>query len=178
MTTELLTPTIKRSPWGVVQHQTNYAPGVDFVSTAGHGGFKLDRKTNALIPKVFRRPGGWYEEDCEYAIVVWFLYCDPFLSQKEAAQQTVKNWFWKEWEAHTGTVLAPGESRMKDEHTFRAANRDRFIVTSARRQDAATVAVTARRESDGAEGRFLVPDGEYTHRGFGFVIDEARHPRA
>jgi len=61
--------TIKQSPWGKVQVQYNYADGVDCVSTAGHGGLKLDRKHNAMIPKIFRRQGGWYEEDLDCCVL-------------------------------------------------------------------------------------------------------------
>lgn len=57
-----------RSPWGKIQHVQHLGEGACFVSTAGHGGIKLDRKRNAMIPKAARRERGWYEEDCEAAI--------------------------------------------------------------------------------------------------------------
>ena len=44
------------------------APGAWTLSTAGHGGIKLNRKRNALVPADARAKGGWYEEDCEWAI--------------------------------------------------------------------------------------------------------------
>jgi len=114
MATEVYPPTIKSSPWGSVQHQTNYTQGVDAVSTAGHGGFKLDRRWNGFIPEAFRRADGWYEEDCDAYIVVYFLPLPEFADKKVAAEKSLKSWNWQEWEAWTGRPLAPGESSMKD----------------------------------------------------------------
>ena len=65
------------SPWGAVQHGERLVDGVFFVSTAGHGGIKLSQARNALIPDVFRREGGWYEEDCDWAIPMYFLELKP-----------------------------------------------------------------------------------------------------
>ena len=66
------TPSIVRegqsSPWGRVQSCGMVAPGIGWVSTASHGGIKLDRKRNAEVPEYMRTAGGWYEEDCEWAI--------------------------------------------------------------------------------------------------------------
>ena len=67
------------TPWGPADHVTNVAPGIAFVSTARHGGYRLGRARNEAIPKgvrdaTFRRLGvqGWYEEDCDAVIVaVW-----------------------------------------------------------------------------------------------------------
>ena len=174
--------TIKQSPWGKVQVQYNYADGVDCVSTAGHGGLKLDRKHNAMIPKIFRRQGGWYEEDLDCCIVIYFLpQCWPtWASKKEDVEKTLKNWFPKEWEAHTGTVLQPGESREKDEENWKEQHKNDFVVRSAMydQKDRTKVNVCAVKTATGEERWFVVPDAEYGNRErFGFVIDEARHPR-
>jgi hypothetical protein len=59
-----------RTPWGRAQDTQEIAPGVLLVSTAGHGGFKLDRARNAKVPAPCRRRGGFYEEDCEAHIVL------------------------------------------------------------------------------------------------------------
>lgn len=58
-----------RTPWGAAQDVDLIAPGVWLVSTAGHGGIKLDRVRNAKVPASCRTKGGWYEEDCEVSIV-------------------------------------------------------------------------------------------------------------
>jgi hypothetical protein len=77
------------SPWGAVQHGERLADGVFFVSTAGHGGIKLDRARNALVPEVFRKEGGWYEEDCDWAIPMYFLELKP--EKKDLALQTMRD---------------------------------------------------------------------------------------
>ena len=54
-----------RTPWGVATSATVLAPGVGYVVTPGHGGYKLDRRLNASVPPYMRQPGGWYEYDCD-----------------------------------------------------------------------------------------------------------------
>ena len=49
------------SPWGSIQTVTVLGNEVWSVGTAGHGGIKLSRRLNALIPADFRGKGGWYE---------------------------------------------------------------------------------------------------------------------
>lgn len=174
-------PVPTTSPWGKVQDAKVLAPGVVAVSTAGHGGIKLDRAANARVPKPFRRPGGWYEEDCEALIPHHFL---PELragrppEKQDEILRGVKDWYWKEWEEYARDTLAPGESRRKDEAVWREAHRDRFVAVSALRLADGTVGVKATRPSDGASGWWAVPAEEYARRGFGFVVDEARHARS
>lgn len=55
--------------WGPSQHCKTVADGIQQVSTASHGGYKLDAIRNALVPAYMRQAGGWYEEDCDWAIV-------------------------------------------------------------------------------------------------------------
>lgn len=59
------------SPWGKIQHITELAPGAWSVSTASHGGIKLDAARNRKVPEGARQPGGWYEEDCQWAIAAY-----------------------------------------------------------------------------------------------------------
>ena len=59
------------TPWGPVQYFRELAPGAWSVSTAGHGGIKLDAARNRKIPSEARMPGGWYEEDCKWAIAAY-----------------------------------------------------------------------------------------------------------
>ncbi len=120
------------SPWGAVQHGEKLADGVFFVSTAGHGGIKLDRARNALIPDVFRREGGWYEEDCDWAIPMYFL--ELKLEKKELALETMRNWHWRAYESWFKETIPPGSSYLKDEHLFQEANRANWVVISAVRR--------------------------------------------
>jgi len=63
----------QRTPWGKAQDITGIGEGLWWVSTASHGGVKLDAKRNRLIPQAARMPGGWYEEDCKWAIAAHVL---------------------------------------------------------------------------------------------------------
>lgn len=63
-----------RTPWGESQHVDLVAPGITSVSTAGHGGYKLDpvrmSAVFARFPHFRTFAGGpWFEEDCDWAIV-------------------------------------------------------------------------------------------------------------
>lgn len=71
------------SPWGKIQHVTVLNESIAACSTAGHGGIKVYRSLNKLIPKPLRSPWGvetnryttgWYEEDCECTIPLYFLF--------------------------------------------------------------------------------------------------------
>lgn len=63
------------TPWGVSQHITDYGEGIQFVTTASHGGFFLSHEAIARMPESLRaiRPWagntGWYEEDCDWSLV-------------------------------------------------------------------------------------------------------------
>jgi hypothetical protein len=63
------------TPWGPAQLATTYGEGVMFYSTAGHGGFHLSPERLATMPKPLDAVGtfagpGWYEEDCDSALVI------------------------------------------------------------------------------------------------------------
>lgn len=89
------------TPWGPAQDVEPIAPGIDFISTASHGGFKLDAERNAEVPDYLRAASfnsqgerGWYEEDCDAAIVAVVFgerYPESFNSV-EAAQEKLRYW--------------------------------------------------------------------------------------
>jgi hypothetical protein len=64
------------SPWGKIDSVTKYAPGFSFVSTPGHGGFRVSKgqlNKLAINPEFITRIGGivqgsyvFFEEDCAY----------------------------------------------------------------------------------------------------------------
>lgn len=88
---------MKYSPWGAIQDITHVADGISFVSTPSHGGYKLDRKLNAKIPKIFRDcaslPGGWYEEDCAWSIVA-ITFPEYFPPEAlDIAHNSAKRWY-------------------------------------------------------------------------------------
>ncbi len=62
------------TPWGLADHVTEIAPGIVSYSTPSHGGIHLSPARLAAMPKPLRdfRPWaglGWYEEDCDWAVV-------------------------------------------------------------------------------------------------------------
>ena len=169
------------TPWGPSQGATVFAEGVVCRSTAGHGGFHLAADRNAKVDPRLRRPGGWYEEDAEWAIVA-LTFPHLFTGfERRSAEQTVKDSWPDAWEAIFGTVLEPGQSHEKDRRAFRARHAGDWIVLSAIRseQHDGHVEVVAtlggNRGQRTEERRFLVPSAEYEVGRFGFVVDPARH---
>jgi hypothetical protein len=83
-----------RSPWGPAQVTYQIASGVVFYSTSSHGGFKVEDEQNENIPPEYRRMDGWYEEDCEAALVVLYVPGEAFTTkERQEAARTVAQWF-------------------------------------------------------------------------------------
>ena len=189
-----------RSPWGSVDYVSHRAIGISDIGTAGHGGVKLSSERNRAVHEAWRRPGGWYEEDCEWAIVaVTFSECySP--EHAATARTTARNWFPDEYEVVTGEQIRPGESYVRDERTFFAEHANDWVTTAALateepgtverivRDDGVTgglrlvraeqqmvkvwARVGGRAARDPQTRAFLVPADDYATRGrFGFVVD-------
>jgi hypothetical protein len=176
------------SPWGAVDYGERVCEGVFFVSTPSHGGFKLEAKHNVLIPVAFRRQGGWYEEDCDAAIPTFFM---PLLFKPDevmSARQSLRNWHWREWEAHFGETVPPEDSPCKAQVMFEQDHANDLLVVSAfgdwhsavPKGMVGVIATLGGSRSPGAkEHCFLVSDDDYDTRqnnpGGMFVIDPTRH---
>jgi hypothetical protein len=170
-----------QTPWGVSQGATVYAEGVESHSTAGHGGFKLSAERNRTVHPLLRAEGGWYEEDCAWAIVA-ITFPDLFTSfERRCAKRSVKDSWPIAWETIFGVVLGPSESYEKDRLAFHEEHADDWIVVSAissgHQQGFVECVATpgGRRGVDTEERRFLVAADEYAVGRFGFVIDPSRH---
>ena len=175
-------PTGVETPWGASQHSKLYDEGVTFHSTASHGGFQLSPECNVAVDVRLRNPGGWYEEDAEWAKVAFTFPALFTTFERRHADITLRNDQPDAWEAILGVVLLPGESWMKDRRLFARANADRWVVVAATRSDdhpGMTLCTVTRGGSrqNAAVREFLVPAAEYDPGRFGFVIDEARHAR-
>lgn len=124
----------KSSPWGQVQTALKIGPGLWTVSTASHGGIKVvtDEQWNR-IPAAFREkaePGRWFEEDCAATIPLFF--CEVYEGLKgEQVKPSLIEWYWPEWEAHTGEIIDPANCHRKREYLWRQANRNSWTVTAA-----------------------------------------------
>lgn len=171
------------TPWGVSQDATLYAEGVVCHSTAGHGGFHLSPDRNLLVASNLRVESGWYEEDCQWAIVA-LTFPDLFtVWERKCADRTIRDWWPDAWEGLVGRALAPGESWIKDRRAFECEHAGDWVVISAlcssRHIGMVEVVATpgGRRDRHAEERRFLVPSDEYGSNSgrLCFVIDEARH---
>lgn len=169
------------TPWGPSQGGTVYAEGITSHSTASHGGFKLSADRNRYVHPMLRAAGGWYEEDECWAIVA-FTFPQLFTAlERRHAEQTIKDSWPDAWETISGTVIAPGESRRKDQRAFETEHANDWIVVSAITSEQQHGSVECIATPGGKRGlgteerRFLVPAAEYDIGRFGFVIDPDRH---
>lgn len=169
------------TPWGPSQSGIAYAEGIASHSTAGHGGFKLSAERNRTVPPMLRGGAGWYEEDECWAVVA-LTFPEFFTAlERRHAEQTVKDSWPDAWEAISGTTLAPGESRTKDQRAFEIEHAADWIVVAAIRSDqekgfVECIATPGGKRGTGTEERrFLVAAAEYDIGRFGFVIDPDRH---
>lgn len=169
------------TPWGASQYAETYADGIVRHGTSRHGGFYLSSDRNAKVHPCLHKSGGWYEEDCEWAIVA-FTFPELFTGyERKCADRTLCDWWPSEWEIIHGRKLAPGESHVRDRKAFEMAHADDWVVISALRSEhrngMTEVIATrgGRRDLHVEEQRFLVPSAEYQVGHFGFVIDETRH---
>jgi Domain of unknown function (DUF7007) len=181
---------MKRSPWGPVQDEREVAPGITSVSTASHGGFKLNRHLNEGVPDYMREPSGWYEEDVDWAVVAT-VYPGAFSeADQRHARDTLRNWRPDIYERFFGEEIPPGQSHVKDERRCLEEHRGDYIGMAAFGDWKAGVpkgyvGIFAGRGGRRPDGRypedtawFLVPEGEYTDRTpCGFVVDESRYER-
>lgn len=90
----------RRTPWGVADSETTYAPGIVFYATPSHGGFRLDAALNRVVPAQVRSETQWYEEDCEWAIVALCFPSAFTTNDQWYAAQAAKMWFpefWDDW---------------------------------------------------------------------------------
>lgn len=79
---------IRCSPWGVVEHAIEIAPGIAIVETPSHGGWHLDdnhaERIAVMLPGVesFLRSPKWWEEDCD-----WCIPCVAFIDEIEGQER-------------------------------------------------------------------------------------------
>lgn len=153
-----------RTPWGPAQSVDHVADGVVFVSTAGHGGYKLSPERNRAIPTAYRDRSGWYEEDSERRIVEFYHFDgiarpDADRTRDERLtelDQGLRDWYPEKWEKVNGRTLEPGESYIKDQLMWGANNADEYVMRSQQIIEDDLILVTARRQSTGDEDRFIL----------------------
>jgi hypothetical protein len=125
-----------RTPWGSAQWVSHTAPGIVQASTAGHGGVKLSKERNKTIPPALRTSSGWYEEDCEAAIVgMYHPEAFPHLGADYDHASSVREWFPVAYEEATGETVTAEQSRVRAEAQWKLAHAGELVVTSASRTD-------------------------------------------
>jgi hypothetical protein len=180
-----------RTPWGKPDQVKNWADGIAQVSTARHGGLWVSPARRKQMPEAFQRPNGWYEEDCEWSLVV-VSFPDEFpAEQVVAARTTAKRWYPDEYMAATGETLTAEDSHVLAERELRVKHASDYIGVCAWGDWAEDVpkgmvkvaAVRGGRDENyqyasNDHATFLIPNDEYDRRGpLGFIVDEARHQR-
>jgi hypothetical protein len=94
------------APWGVVESVEEIAPGIQWLTTAKHGGFRLSPEANTRIPTSLREHQGLYEEDCEWCkVVLWF----PEYFAKDLCRQALVT-FRMSFPVATGQFVAEREA--------------------------------------------------------------------
>lgn len=62
------------TPWGRASHTRTLLPGITKVDTSSHGGIHLTPHRLNQLPLAARMQDGWYEEDLEAVIVLYFFH--------------------------------------------------------------------------------------------------------
>ncbi|MET4143799.1 hypothetical protein [Arthrobacter sp. UYCo732] len=173
-----------RTPWGKADGVIHLAPGIATVFTPGHGGVKLSPARNKEVDPVWRSSNSWYEEDCEWAITA-ITHREAYSEEHQKyAHQSARRWYPDEYEAVVGKdparygvtdyqPIAPGESSIRDEKVFFAANADKvqraFSASYSKDRPGMTEVVVSDVTSTGArtgEPRTVVmPNDEYNALG-------------
>ena len=150
----------KSSPWGTVDYQEFLTPDrkIYQVGTPSHGGIKVYSSYNKLIPEAFRNENGWYEEDCEWAIVYYFLFKELEASAETIlkAEKTLKNYFWQAYESHFGVIISLEDSPKKVDDTKEELLKNEYVI------------VSRRGESQGLYGSFIA----FARKGGHHKLDE------
>ena len=80
------------SPWGPIQTVTPLGPDAVAVTTASHGGLRVSPSALARMPAEIRQTaysgGGWFEEDCDWALPYLALGLDAFEPHAACAAET------------------------------------------------------------------------------------------
>jgi len=119
------------TPWGESQQETKLADGIVSYSTAGHGGIHVDQGHNLLIHKAWRIDDGWYEEDCEWAKVAFQFPAYFTAKQVASAVETLKGYFYREYEIVTGDKVDISESSVMRQDIWNKEHENHLQVISA-----------------------------------------------
>lgn len=136
--------------WGEADYTEKITRGIVWYGTGSHGGYHVSSTMLKKMPYPLASigepdgvGGAWFEEDCDWAAVVYSFpeHFPPKLIRKDGkdvlydqygiAAECLANYHWRAWEEATDIILKPGQSHSKDEWLFYTENKDRWITTSA-----------------------------------------------
>lgn len=123
--------TTTATPWDKADTVTKVTRGINFYSTPSHGGFILSQGKNNEIPEYARNDNRAYEEDCQWAIVVYFF--PQYFPAKDVLEsaKTLREWYPDIYERATGKTVTPEESHVVRERVFKEKNANNWVVISA-----------------------------------------------
>lgn len=167
-----------QTPWGRAQYSRQYARGINFYGTAGHGGFRVSAGLQKRLHPSLSKFGGWFEEDCEWALVV--LSFPEYFSGEEIgkARQTAKDWNPTEYQEITGDYVPVSESYTLRKQQSEEQNKAMFITKAAwgdwhPKVPRGMVGVRAIRAVGNVEKWFLVSAERYKIQSpVGYVVDQ------
>jgi hypothetical protein len=112
-------PQPETTPWGTPDHAEQVLPGIWRVSSPSHGGYVLSDERQGEMPEALRREDPFYEEDVDYALVLYGFASEfrrlpvPGIAlQVENARCSVRCWHPDRWTALTGEEVTVGESHV------------------------------------------------------------------
>jgi hypothetical protein len=174
-----------KTPWGWSQEIQEIAPGIRAITTSSHGGYKLDPKMNAKVHVAWRTRGGWYEEDCEWAIVAYTFRDCPCFSAADVAQalHKLKSQYPDAYTFVTGETVRVEESYVLQRRAEEEAAKGKlqsYVAWGSWHNlvPKGQVGVCCKvdgREGTGPERYFLVPEKEYELRSSVFVVDPEKY---
>lgn len=97
--------------WGTADCSMKIARGIVSYSTPSHGGFHLSPTRQAEMPEVLKIESGWYEEDCDWCLVV--MAFPQFFENADLAKSCMRKWHPDRYEKFFGVELIPKESYMR-----------------------------------------------------------------
>jgi len=111
--------------WGQAQQSKKIAKGIMLYSTASHGGFHVSNTRQKDMLPFFKLEDGWYEEDCDWCLVILAFpeYFKP--SEYVDAISCMKNWHPDRYEEWTGCKLTPEDSYIRRQQAI--DNADKFL---------------------------------------------------
>lgn len=159
------------TPWGQADAAVVYAKGITSYTTPGHGGFKLSKTLNEVIPADARNENGWYEEDSEWAKVALF-HPEAFTQfERDHAKETILQTYPDLYERVFKVAIEEGQSYERDRQIFNARHAGDFHVIAASTSDRFPDQVECwaklggRENSDGEEMRVVISSETYGKRG-------------